>query len=155
MATVNGKILAVPPGVSVAEHIENHSTPSRGSPIQVGGQGRGESEDAIRELYGRELRDAEDKIATLKKKEQVMKNVMGMRDVAWKSAYEQALMIAKVAGLQARRERCIPQRRAPRGQARRRQPARSMGEVGLGRPRYHVDTRPGGVRTSRISSTRG
>ena len=102
MATVNGKILAVPPGVSVAEHIENHSTPSRGSPIQVGGQGRGESEDAIRELYGRELRDAEDKIATLKKKEQVMKNVMGMRDVAWKSAYEQALMIAKVAGLLAK-----------------------------------------------------
>ena len=76
MATVNGKILAVPPGVSVAEHMENHSTPSRGSPIQVGGQGRGESEDAIRELYDRELRDAEDKIATLTKKEQVMKNVM-------------------------------------------------------------------------------
>lgn len=110
MATLHGKILAVPPGMSVVEHMEKLSTPSRGSPIQVGGQGRGESEDAIiRELYDRELRDAKeiqeglrDKIATLTKKEQVMTNVMGMRDVAWKSAYEQALTIAKVAGLLAK-----------------------------------------------------
>ena len=37
---VHGRVVAVPSNKSLVDHMESFSTPTRGSPIQVGGQGK-------------------------------------------------------------------------------------------------------------------
>lgn len=94
----------VPPGVTVAQHIENLGTPTAGSPICVGKQGV--DEDVSRKLFDLEVNDFKKKeqknlarIAELEAQEIATKTLIGMRDAAWESAFNQAITIAKMAVL--------------------------------------------------------
>ena len=94
----------VPPGVTVAQHIENLGTSTAGSPICVGKQGV--DEDVSRKLFDLEVNDFKKKeqkylarIAELEAQENATKTLVGMRDAAWESAFNQAITIAKMAVL--------------------------------------------------------
>ena len=94
----------VPPGVTVAQHIENLGTSTAGSPICVGKQGV--DEDVSRKLFDLEVNDFKEKeqkylarIAELEAQENATKTLIGMRDAAWESAFNQAITIAKMAVL--------------------------------------------------------
>ena len=98
----------VPPGVTVAQHIENLGTSTAGSPICVGKQGV--HEDVSRKLFDLEVNDLKAdfkkkeqkylaRIAELEAQENATKTLIGMRDAAWESAFNQAITIAKMAVL--------------------------------------------------------
>ena len=98
----------VPPGVTVAQHIENLGTSTAGSPICVGKQGV--HEDVSRKLFDLEVNELKSafkekeqkylaRIAELEAQENATKTLVGMRDAAWESAFNQAITIAKMAVL--------------------------------------------------------
>ena len=81
----------VPPGVTVAQHIENLGTSTAGSPICVGKQGV--HEDVSRKLFDLEVNDLKAdfkkkeqeylaRIAELEAQENATKTLIGMRDAA-------------------------------------------------------------------------